>query len=322
MVLFGLLHPFSFQQDGYVFEPELFDVYLSYSQKGTSKSAQKSTTATEQHTQLLSSSHTNIPTSSPVPTLVDKRNHTIYDAELELLLEPLPAGNHGNQGTQAGGRRSTLLKDPMGIFKHGSFLLYGQRGLLETHPLEYTCLTISGSAMVEEGHQHPSGASSSSSSSIPLQPQLPEPHSAVGYHFPASAARKRESPEATPPPVAPVGVGGDGVGTTKQVPPLLLTPLILPKELVMSIESLKSGVSYSAVLKFAHPVALTDFSIPSTEFMSSVTVDVWLEEEAEGDAVVRVAHSSEIIDKSLMVGNLMPPPLCQYVKVRPCMVSS
>ena len=113
------------------------------------------------------------------------------------------------------------------------------------------------------------------------------------------------------------GAGGaDGPNMSRQAPPsLLLTHLVLPKELVMSIESLKSGVSYSAVLKFAQPVCLTDFSIPSTEFMSSVTVDVWLDEEVGEDKAARIAHSAEIVDKSLMVGNLMPPPVCQYVKV-------
>ena len=168
--------------------------------------------------------------------------------------------------------------------------------------------------MVEEGHLHSFGGPTSASSSLPTQPQFPEPLKAVGYHFPPMASTRKL--ETAGPSATPAGAGsGDTSNTSKQVPALLLTSLVLPKELFMSIESLKSGVSYSAVLKFAQQVELTDFSIPSTEFMSSVTVDVWLDEDGE-EGAVRVAHSSEIMDKSLMLGNLMPPPLCQFVKVR------
>lgn len=50
--------------------------------------------------------------------------------------------------------------------------------------------------------------------------------------------------------------------------------------MVMLIESLKSGVAYSAVLRLAHPVFLTDLSIPATNHMSSVSVEVWLKKES------------------------------------------
>ena len=105
----------------------------------------------------------------------------------------------------------------------------------------------------------------------------------------------------------------------QRLPPLLSDILVFPQEQVMKVDSLKSGVVYSAVVRFPEPVYLTDLSIPSTEHMSSVSVDVWLTKpsgaESSSSAGTRVAHSTEINDKSLMLGNLIPPPLCQFAKV-------
>ena len=82
----------------------------------------------------------------------------------------------------------------------------------------------------------------------------------------------------------------------------------------MQIPRLKCGNAYSVMLQFPHPIYLTDISIPAAVYMSSVSVDMWLEEEGEGNAV-RVAHSSEISEHSMILGNLMPAPFCLLAKV-------
>ena len=81
----------------------------------------------------------------------------------------------------------------------------------------------------------------------------------------------------------------------------------------MHIDVLQSGQVYSAVLQFGQLVYLTDLSLSTNLSMGCVSVDVW-GGGGEGEAV-RVAQCTEIQEKNLMLGNLMPPPLCQFVKV-------
>ena len=212
--------------------------------------------------------------------------HTIYDSELQLLLDC-------SSKTETEAYKSI---SEFTTFKHGSFLLYGQRGLLETQPLEYSCVSVSGNATVQElMTQAAATAAEEMTSASPMA----ESTKMTGYHFPKPGGRKQGRPEGT---------------ILQPIPPILTDILVLPKELVMQIDALKSGVAYSVVLRFAQPVVLTDISVPSAGCMSSVSVDVWLEKDEEGKTV-RVAHSSEIKDKSIAIGNLMPPPLCQFAKV-------
>ena len=224
--------------------------------------------------------------------IADKRSHTIYDSELQLLLDC-------SEKTEAQASKSI---DECTTFKHGSFLLYSQRGLLETHPLEYTCISVSGNVTVQEPTIQ-SVASAPEGMSAPTHTL--EVNKTMGYNFPAAEEQKEKKG---------AQFEAQGGSVSQPVPAALSNILVMPKELVMHIESLKSGAAYSAVLRLPYPVALTDLSIPSTSFMSSVSVDVWPEDEG-GREVVRVAHSSEIRDKSLMLGNLMPPPVCQFIKV-------
>ena len=307
----------SFRQEGSVLEPELFDIYLSYCQKGTSKPPPRGGGATVPFSQLsvppppppnaanggnwqqylppATSSHSN---TSTVGThiIADKRSHTIYDSELQLLLDC----------SEKNEQQTAKAIDDHTTFKHGSFLLYGQRGLLETHPLEYSCVSVSGNATVLEPTSHAVSASYDKTQAPPPS-HAAEPTKTTGYHFPTA---REERPAA-----AKVSMETRSGSVLQPVPTPLSNILVIPREMVMLIESLKSGVAYSAVLRLAHPVFLTDLSIPATNHMSSVSVEVWLKKES-GEAAVRVAHSSEIRDRSLMIGNLMPPSLCQFIKVR------
>lgn len=339
----------SFKHEGSVFEPELFDIYLSYCQKSSSVLAKSKTTVPTAQQGILSYPPTlstsavdlndfypvlppnppvgpiSVPSgfsyaggaapsfpvltdgahlvsvpklSSNVPAgtthvVTDKGGHTIYDSELKLLLDSKKAESQGKK-----------FIDDFTTYKHGSFLLYSQRGLLETLPLTYICLSVTGNASVIEPSIH----------TLPHVPDHQVSHTQIsiiskssGYRFPTvdSAGKRRDS-----------SAPRQGTGSIHPLPQVLTDITIVPKELMMQVESLKSGVPYSALLKFPQPVALTDISIPATGSMSSVSVDVWLEEGGGERGGVRVAQSIEIKTRSLMLGNLTPPPVCQYVKVR------
>ena len=324
----------SFKHEGSIFEPELFDIYLSYCQKSTPvvKIQQKvlsNQIASGMYVPMhaaMDASGVSLPANfqpmepadvaglfvSPSPAasvsaavtasgtthvITDKGSHTIYDSELQLLLDCLDKTK-----TQA-----AKSIDEFTTFKHGSFLLYGQRGLLETMPLQYSCLSVAGGASVQEPNIH---TVASVPESTPSSAPVASVSRTSGYRFPMPSSYKREN------------IASYERRDKTQMQPVhsvLADIAVVPKELVMQIDALKSGMAYTALLKFSCPVLLTDISIPAAGFMSSVSVDVWMEKGGESESA-RVAQSLEIRDKSLMLGNLSPPPACQFVKV--CVPSS
>lgn len=307
--------PPSFKQEGSIFEPELYDIYLSYCHKGSSKPQPKAPPHPPPAVIPLddfpdsifwmggAGTSSSAPSSSsaapPVYThaIADKRSHTIYDSELHLILDC-------SEKTDA---QAAKCIDEYTTFKHGSFLLYSQRGLLETHPLQYRCVSVSPNASVHEPTVVP--LDTPAEGTVTGASQLTGGTKTTGYRFPTFGGGQRRQGG-----VAIEVERGDS--EAQRVPPALADIMVVPKELVMNVDSLKSGVAYTAIIQFPYTVALTDLSIPASSYMASVSVDVWKGEgsEEEGGGV-RVAHSSEIRDKSLMLGNLMPPPVCNYAKV-------
>lgn len=333
----------SFKNDGHIFEPELFDIYLSYCQKSTSivKTQAKYIPGSSSYmdseyygilppdsvvtslnqlppdwshidptsSTIAAASASAAQDSSTLQVIADKGGHTIYDMELQLLLDC-------SKKTKA---QAVKAIDEYSTFKHGSFLLFSQRGLLETLPLQYQCISVSGNASVQEANVHtlptvPEGAPSTTSAAPVVAVSK-----TMGYSFPSTTSttggRKVDKSAASSSSTA--GSSSSSVTERAQMqrmPSVLSDIFVSAKELVMQIQSLKSGLAYSAFLKFPHPIYLTDISIPAAVYMSSVSVDVWLEEGGESDSV-RVAHSSEIKERSMILGNLMPSPLCQFAKV-------
>ena len=308
-----------------MFEPELYDIYLSYFQRSTTtvptKAAPKSgathPVATSTGMDQVVPEYYNVGMSEPVtdfhyigpsgatsgaaavlttsPSITASiTGHSIYDSELQLLLD----------SSKKSDSQAASSIEEFTTFKHGSFLLYGQRGLLETSPLLYSCVSVSSGASVQEPSIQSVGTAAPEC--ITSQSHLTHILRPSGYKFPKSHGQKDKEK---------VTFETRERLQTHRIPASLSDILVNAKELVMTIDSLKSGLSYSATLRFPYPVVLTDLSIPVAGYMSSVAVDVWLCEGGEGRSV-RVALSNEIKDKSLMLGNLMPPPLCQFVKVR------
>ena len=66
-------------------------------------------------------------------------------------------------------------------------------------------------------------------------------------------------------------------------------------------------------LDFGKPIALTDVIIPSNNDLASLSIDVWLDgEEIDGQ---RLVVASDIGHRILVMNNIMPAPLCRFLKV-------
>lgn len=241
--------------------------------------------------------------------VTDKGGHTIYDSELKLLLDSRKASSQGRK----------FIED-FTTYKHGSFLLFGQRGLLETLPLTYTCLAVTGNAAVIEPNIHTlPHVPDTQTSQAGAHHVSATSRSSSGYKYPTAGAGRPENLKNEASFQRRFAGSVHHHQQQHAMPQVLADISTVPKELMLQVESLKSGVAYSALLKFPQPVRLTDISIPATGSMSSVSVDVWLDEGGEGGGA-RVAQSSEIKNRSMMLGNLSPPPICQYVKVWRCYI--
>lgn len=73
------------------------------------------------------------------------------------------------------------------------------------------------------------------------------------------------------------------------------------------------GARRFVVLDFGHPILLTDVVIPACADLASISVDIWLTgEETDGH---RLVVSSDIGLRSLIMNDIMPPPICRYLKV-------
>ena len=300
----------SYDREGSVLDPALHDIPLSYYQRSTLPSAspqtntyshthlQPSTPATSGITPLLpgssapppSGGQNTFPQKEPTQEVVytDRKQQTIYDAELKLLLSPAPP-------TPAA--VATTLGD-FPVFQHGSFLLYTQRGLLETFPLTYSCYSLNSDTTVEEPLYQNLHSTSPASASSNISMDTTK---TSGYFYPTSSGQ------------SPASRASSLSYRTPQACPKELTKSgLIARELVM-IVNLQSGKAYSAVLKFDRTVLLTDFSISNNPSVGCVSVEVW-GEEGEGEGV-KLAQSTEIQEKNLMLGNLCPPPVCQFVRV-------
>jgi len=67
------------------------------------------------------------------------------------------------------------------------------------------------------------------------------------------------------------------------------------------------------VLDFGKPVLLTDVIVPMCGDLASLSIDVWVEsEETDGH---RLVVSTDIGVCSLIMNDIMPPPVCRFLKV-------
>lgn len=67
-------------------------------------------------------------------------------------------------------------------------------------------------------------------------------------------------------------------------------------------------------LDFGRPILLTDVLIPTCGDLASLSIDIWtLGEEVDGR---RLVVATDISTHSLILHDLLPPPVCRFMKVR------
>ncbi|XP_041107829.1 baculoviral IAP repeat-containing protein 6-like isoform X5 [Polyodon spathula] len=79
------------------------------------------------------------------------------------------------------------------------------------------------------------------------------------------------------------------------------------------IERMHSGARRFVTLDFGRPVLLTDVLIPTCGDLASLSIDIWtLGEEVDGR---RLVVASDISTHSLILHDLLPPPVCRFMKI-------
>ncbi len=304
-----------FNQDATVLHHDLFDVYSSYYRKAaalvppTSANPAPSTVTPSPIYDMddiefppLPSILGKTPATETTPTQSTKSvTTTICNPELRLLL----------RGDNISNWSSLDKEKEYSMFHHCSYLLYTQRGLLETLPLTYSTVHVAPGASFRDNW----GTSSDTKGDAPRTESVlnaylnvHKPTKNLGYMY---SYRNVDSAHSCPSKSTPT------TGATPTPLPVVVADIPnAPKEMYLCIEALKPGVSYSAVIDFQCPVYLTDLAFQMSSFMFSVTVDAWLDNKWEEDGrSQRVCHSYELDSRSLFVSDIFPPILCRYARV-------
>ncbi|GAB1609836.1 baculoviral IAP repeat-containing protein 6-like isoform X2 [Argonauta hians] len=100
----------------------------------------------------------------------------------------------------------------------------------------------------------------------------------------------------------------------KQRVQMVLSHLLQPPSpQVLVVERMHSGARRFVILDLGKPVLLTDVIIPACADLASLSIDVWVQsEETDGQ---RLVIASDIGIRSLIMNNIMPPPICRYLKI-------
>jgi baculoviral IAP repeat-containing protein 6 len=85
------------------------------------------------------------------------------------------------------------------------------------------------------------------------------------------------------------------------------------QQCILSIERMHSGARRYVTVDFGKLVLLTDIYVPACPHLMSITIETWCQRE-ETDPV-RVALSSDIGSKSLLLTDIQPAILCRFLKV-------
>lgn len=73
------------------------------------------------------------------------------------------------------------------------------------------------------------------------------------------------------------------------------------------------GARRFVTLDFGRPILLTDVLIPTCGDLASLSIDIWtLGEEVDGR---RLVVATDISTHSLILHDLLPPPVCRFMKV-------
>ncbi|KAK9296171.1 hypothetical protein QLX08_009734 [Tetragonisca angustula] len=89
--------------------------------------------------------------------------------------------------------------------------------------------------------------------------------------------------------------------------------LCWPPQQALVVDRMHSGARRFVILDFGSPVLLTDLIIPCCSDLASLSIDIWTrKEEIDG---TRLIVAGDIGNRSLVVCDLQPPPVCRYLKI-------
>uniref|UniRef100_A0AAV2JLI0 Dual E2 ubiquitin-conjugating enzyme/E3 ubiquitin-protein ligase BIRC6 n=1 Tax=Knipowitschia caucasica TaxID=637954 RepID=A0AAV2JLI0_KNICA len=169
---------------------------------------------------------------------------------------------------------------------------------------------------------HPSDVIPPTPKTTPLfmTPPLTPPNEAVSAAFSAELAHlfPGSMTEASPVNLAThkgahrskQGAMGSGLALAISQASHFLQP---PPHQSIIIERMHSGARRFVTLDFGRPVLLTDALIPVCADLASLSIDVWtLGEEVDGR---RLVVATDISTHSLILHDLLPPPVCRFMKI-------
>ncbi|KAL6101444.1 birc6 [Pungitius sinensis] len=169
---------------------------------------------------------------------------------------------------------------------------------------------------------HPSDVIPPTPKTTPLfmTPPLTPPNEAVSAAFSAELAHLFPGSMMDPGPVnlaahknsqkAKPSSMGSGLALAISQASHFLQP---PPQQSIIIERMHSGARRFVTLDFGRPVLLTDALIPTCGDLASLSIDIWtLGEEVDGR---RLVVATDISTHSLILHDLLPPPVCRFMKI-------
>uniref|UniRef100_A0A8C1V3E6 Dual E2 ubiquitin-conjugating enzyme/E3 ubiquitin-protein ligase BIRC6 n=1 Tax=Cyprinus carpio TaxID=7962 RepID=A0A8C1V3E6_CYPCA len=170
---------------------------------------------------------------------------------------------------------------------------------------------------------HPSDVIPPTPKTTPLfmTPPLTPPNEAVSAAISVELAQLFPGSVIDPPPV---NLSAQNKNTQKARPNPIGSGLALaisqashflqpPPHQSIIIERMHSGARRFVTLDFGRPVLLTDALIPTCADLASLSIDIWtLGEEVDGR---RLVVATDISTHSLILHDLLPPPVCRFMKI-------
>ncbi|KAG9344610.1 hypothetical protein JZ751_011282 [Albula glossodonta] len=170
---------------------------------------------------------------------------------------------------------------------------------------------------------HPSDVIPPTPKTTPLfmTPPLTPPNEAVSAAISVELAQLFPGSIIDPPPV---NLAAHNKNTHKAKPNPMGSGLALaisqashflqpPPHQSIIIERMHSGARRFVTLDFGRPVLLTDVLIPTCGDLASLSIDIWtLGEEVDGR---RLVVATDISTHSLILHDLLPPPVCRFMKI-------
>uniref|UniRef100_A0A670XUJ7 Dual E2 ubiquitin-conjugating enzyme/E3 ubiquitin-protein ligase BIRC6 n=1 Tax=Pseudonaja textilis TaxID=8673 RepID=A0A670XUJ7_PSETE len=166
-------------------------------------------------------------------------------------------------------------------------------GLLEVEPLHFTCVSTSDGTRIERDD-----ASTFTVSTFGVTPAVGGLSSGTVGEASTALSSAAQNPL------------GTGLALAISHASHFLQP---PPHQSIIIERMHSGARRFVTLDFGRPILLTDVLIPTCGDLASLSIDIWtLGEEVDGR---RLVVATDISTHSLILHDLIPPPVCRFMKI-------